>query len=284
MTALAFCKFHGFGNEYIIIERERDAGGSLAEIARTMCDAMIGIGSDGIAALETLDADEADFFCEIINPDGSIAGFSGNGTRCAAAYLYYKDLWSDDTLRLATRSGVKRFRLLGRESNSFEFEAEIGQPQFHSENVPVSLPSKRETVVDEPVSLAGGQYTFSAVNVGNPVACIFMNSFDIDWRQMGRELESHAMFPERTNVVFVNVVDRENIDIRIWERGAGETPASGTCAAGAAVMSALQHKTGREVNVHSPGGTTRVVWREDGEIVLTGRAELVTCGEWDTGD
>lgn len=284
MTSRGFCKFHGFGNEYIVIERQETVDASLPDLAKAICDRDRGVGADGIAVLEQLDEGEADFFCEIVNPDGSIAGFSGNGTRCAAAYLYYKELWSDASLRLATPSGVKRFRLLGREGDSFEFEAEIGQPTFHSDSIPVNLTTKRDNVIDEPISLAGGQYTFSAVNVGNPVACIFMNGFDLDWRQMGRELESHAMFPERTNVVFVNVVDRENVDVRIWERGAGETPASGTCAAAAAVMSAFHDKTGREVDVHSPGGTTHVVWRDGGEIVLTGSAGLVHCGEWPIGD
>lgn len=279
MSALPFCKFHGFGNEYIVIERGHDAG-ELSEIARALCDRKSGVGSDGIAALGKLDGDEADYFCEVINPDGSIASFSGNGTRCAASYLYYKGVWSGETLRLATRSGVKRFKLLGREGDGFEFEAEIGRPKFGSDEIPVNLSEVRETVFDEPVSLAGGQYRFSAVNVGNPVACLFMNKFDIDWRQMGREMESLSMFPERTNVAFVNVIDRGNVDIRIWERGAGETPASGTCAAGAAVLSAAQDKAGREISVHSPGGTTRVVWRADGEIVQTGRADLVECGDW----
>jgi diaminopimelate epimerase len=280
VTPLPFCKLHGFGNEYIVIKRQDIGDRSLAELAREICDRDSGLGSDGIAVLQTLDGSEADYFCEIVNPDGSIAGFSGNGTRCAVAYLYYRNLWSAETLRLKTLSGIKNYKLLGREGDSFEFEAEIGQPKFHSDDVPLLTESKLETVIDEPVSLAGGQYTFSAVNVGNPVAGIFMNSFDLDWRQMGREMESHAMFPERTNVVFVNILDRENIDIRIWERGAGETSSSGTCSAAAAVMSAGQNKTGRAVNVRSPGGTTRVVWRDDGEIVLTGRAELITCGEW----
>lgn len=280
MTPLPFCKFHGFGNDYLVVERAKIAGRDPGELARAICDRHIGPGADGIAIVSETGAD-ADFSCEIVNPDGSVAGFSGNGTRCAAAYLYYKGQWSDETLRLRTLSGVKRFKLLGREGNSFEFEAEIGVPQFHRENVPVVSTGVGDTVIDEPVALAGGQYTFSAVNVGNPVACIFMNSFDLDWRQMGRELEKHAMFPERTNVVFVNVLDSENVEVRIWERGAGETAASGTCSAAAAVMSAYQSKTGRDINVHSPGGTTHVRWRDDDdEIVLTGRADLAYCGEW----
>ena len=281
MSAVPFCKFHGFGNDYIVIERENvGSTTALSDLARAICNRQTGAGSDGIAVLQKLEGVDADYFCEIVNPDGSVAGFSGNGTRCAAAYLYYKGSWTENMLRLKTVSGVKKYRLLTRHGDSFEFEAEIGTPKFHSDEIPVDLDPARDVVIDEPVSLAGGQYTFSAVNVGNPVACIFMNSFDLDWRQMGREMESHTMFPDRTNVVFVNVIDRENVDVRIWERGAAETAASGTCSAGAAVLSSYQNKTGRDVNVHSPGGITKVMWRDDDEIILTGRADLVYCGEW----
>ena len=281
MAEIPFCKFHGFGNDYIVIERVHLKGQrTLPDLAQAICRRNTGGGSDGIAVIEKLDGGIADYSCEIVNPDGSFAAFSGNGTRCAVAYLYHNDLWSDETLRLKTRSGVKTYKLLSQKGGSFEFEAEIGRPRFASTYIPVLTLSKKDHVIDEPVSLAGGQYTFSAVNVGNPVACIFMNSFDIDWRQMGRELEKHALFPERTNVVFVNVLDRENIEVRIWERGAGETNASGTCSAGAAVLSAFLLKTGRDVRVHSPGGITHILWRKDDEMVITGSAELVFCGIW----
>jgi len=278
---LPFTKFHGFGNDYIVFERLSAKGAAtLPELAKQMCDRHTGVGSDGLAVLERLDGSVADYSCEIVNPDGSFASFSGNGTRCAVAHLYYKDAWAGDTLRLRTRSGVKTYKLLERNGSEFKFDAEIGSPKFASRDIPVTLGGQRQAVVNEPVALAGGQYTFSAVNVGNPVAAIFMDSFDLDWRQIGRELEKHTMFPERTNVVFVTVRDRENIDVRIWERGAGETAASGTCATAAAVLSAFLLKTGREVHVHSPGGTTDVVWRDDDRIVITGSAKLAFKGEW----
>jgi diaminopimelate epimerase len=278
---LPFSKFHGFGNDYIVFERASAKGAAtLPDLAVAMCDRHTGIGSDGLAVLERLDGSVGDYSCEIVNPDGSFASFSGNGTRCAVAYLYHKEAWPGETLRLKTRSGIKNYKLLGRKGSEFLFEAEIGTPRFHSKDVPVLVGTDREAVVNEPISLAGGQYTFSAVNVGNPVAAIFMDSFDLDWRQMGRELESHAMFPERTNVVFVKVEDRDNIDVRIWERGAGETAASGTCATAAAVLSAFLLKTDREVHVHSPGGTTEVLWRDDDKIVITGSAKFIFSGEW----
>ena len=160
------------------------------------------------------------------------------------------------------------------------FAAEIGKPKFASGAIPVALDSPRDGVVNEPIEIDGCHYVFSAINVGNPVACIFVDDFEFDWRAAGAAMETHEIFPERANIVFVKVTDAENIDIRIWERGAGETSSSGTCSSGAAVMSAFLLKTGRQVRVHAEGGTTEIVWREDDEIVITGSAELITCGEW----
>ena len=281
MTAIPFCKFHGFGNDYIVIEADAIGDATpLDELARKICHRNMGAGSDGIAVLEKLDGISADYGCEIVNPDGSIAEFSGNGTRCAVAYLHYKNRWSADDLRLRTRSGVKNYYLLKRDGGEFWFEAEIGKPRFASFEVPVLTGTRRGHVINEPIVLGGGHYKFSAVNVGNPVACIFVENFNFDWRAVGLAMETHDKFPERANIVFVKPADQDNIDIRIWERGAGETSSSGTCSSAAAVLSALMLKTSRKVHVHSPGGTTDVLWRDDDEIVLTGRADLSYCGEW----
>ena len=282
MTAISFCKFHGFGNDYIVIERDAIAGATpLEQLAREICHRNTGAGADGIAVLEKLDGDSADYSCEIVNPDGSFAGFSGNGTRCAVAYLHYKGLWSETDLRLKTRSGIKNYHLIKKDGGEFWFEAEIGKPRFASEEVPVLTETRRDHIVNEPIIVDGRHYVFSAVNVGNPVACIFIENFKFDWRSVGRAMETHDKFPERANIVFVKPTDRDNIEIRIWERGAGETSASGTCASGAAVLSAFLLKTARKVQVHSPGGITEVLWRdEDDEIVIKGRADLAFCGEW----
>lgn len=279
---ISFTKFHGFGNDYIVIERENiPSDTSLADLAKAICTRNTGAGSDGVAVLEKRDGGSADYFCEIINPDGSSAGFSGNGTRCAVAYLHYKELWSEPQLKLETRSGIKKYDLIERKGlGEFWFEAEIGKPRFASEEVPVLTDTRREAVVNERIEADGRHYAFSAVNVGNPVACIFVENFDFEWRAIGSTLETHKMFPERANIVLVKIDDRENITIRIWERGAGETTASGTCSSAAAVLSAFMLKTERKVNVHSQGGTTDVLWRDDDEIVIKGKAELAYSGEW----
>lgn len=279
--AIAFTKLHGFGNDYIVIERDAIRDASLSVLAMAICNRNTGAGADGIAVVEKLDGSTADYFCEIINPDGSTAGFSGNGTRCAVAYLHYKGLWSEPRLRLETRSGIKNYELIERNGDrEFWFTAEIGKPRFASDEVPVLTATRRDAVVNEPIAAGDRHYVFSAVNVGNPVACIFVENFDFDWRAVGRVLEKHEKFPERANIVFVRIADRANIEIRIWERGAGETSASGTCSSGAAVLSSFMLKTDRKVAVHSAGGTTDVIWRDDDEIVIKGRADLSYSGEW----
>jgi diaminopimelate epimerase len=280
---IPFCKFEGFGNDYIVIERSQLPRELTAtDLARAICDRHKGVGSDGLVVPAKLDGESADYFCEIINPDGSIAGFSGNGTRCAVAYLHYKRLWSQQGLSLQTRSGVKNYTLLETLSDGhYWFEAEIGKPQFHSNEIPVATEFPMESVIDRAIPVGRAWVNVNAVNVGNPVAGVFVDGFEFDWRGLGKELEVHAAFPERTNVVFIKVLDIENIEVRIWERGAGETSASGTCASGAAVLSAFTGKTERTVSVQSPGGVTEVYWRDsDDEILLTGRADLAYCGEW----
>jgi diaminopimelate epimerase len=281
MTAIPFCKFHGFGNDYIVIERAKIPGSiGLPDLALAICHRHTGVGADGIAVLEKVKDSDADYFCEIVNPDGSIAGFSGNGTRCAVAYLYYKGLWQDTSLRLKTRSGIKNYRLIERMTKGhYWFEAEIGKPKFSSNEIPVAGRSA-DSVVDRDIEVDGRQFLFSGVNVGNPVACVFVDDFNLDWRWYGRVMETHPTFPERANIVFVRVITNDEIELRIWERGAGETSASGTCSSGAAVLSAFTGKTRRRVSVISPGGRTEVDWRDDDEILLTGRADIAFCGEW----
>ncbi len=293
MPLISFCKFHGFGNDYIVFEAESLRGiFSIEDFARKVCHRNTGIGGDGIAVLEKLENKNADYACRIINPDGSEAGFSGNGTRCAVAYLYYKNLWTAKNLNLKTKSGIKIYKLLERNNQTFRFLAELGKPQFDLPDSPLLnaiLQEKDETKEASSFSLllpeTGMAVGIFFVDVGNPVTCIFVEDFDtLDWRRIGQKIEqTEEVFPERTNVVFVKVVDEKNIEIRIWERGAGETSSSGTCSIAAVVASVSTEKTKRKVSVHAEGGTTEAAWREDGEMLITGRADLAFCGEWFEG-
>ena len=281
---MQFIKFHGFGNDYLVFEEERLGGvNSLNEFSRAVCDRHYGAGADGITVVRPANEDEgADFNVRIFNVDGSEAGLSGNGTRCTVAYLYYRGLWSRDGLRLKTRSGVKLYRLRERISDGhYWFESELGRPGLQSASVPMLTGEPLERVTDYPLTVEGEDLRVTALSMGNPNCCIFVDDFNaLDWRRLGAALENHEQFPDRTNVVFVRAMDRGNIEVRLWERGVGETKSSGTCSCAAAVASIINGKTDRHVGVHTEGGLLEVLWREDGEVVMTGRADVVYSGEW----
>jgi diaminopimelate epimerase len=280
---LRFTKFHGLGNDYLVIESEqfREVN-DLGEFARCICNRHYGAGGDGIAIIARAETDEADFSCRIFNPDGSEAGLSGNGTRCAVAYLYYKGLWSKDELRLSTRTGLKRYFLRGQPApGKFLFESELGQPKFDSQSIPMSIWPALERVIRYPLPLNGEPVPITAMQMGNPNCCIFVDDFDtLNWRKIGKAIEVHPQFPDRTNVVFVRVVQRDLIELRIWERGVGETTASGTCSCAGAVAAMINERADRDVKVVMEGGEVRIHWRADGEVVITGTAEVVYSGQW----
>lgn len=294
---MQFTKLHGYGNDYLVFEAEQLAPAGwragferfgesepFGDFVRRVCDRHFGAGADGVAVVERLDeGDDADFRLRIFNPDGGEAAMSGNGSRCAAACLYFDGLWSGEELRFRTRAGIKLFRLRGREAGSrFRFEAEIGRPRFDSASIPMLTAEPLAEVRDYTLALDGGERVeVTALQMCNPNCCVFVEDFArADWRRLGRTIESHASFPERTNVEFIRTLDRQNIEARVWERGAGETLSSGTGACAAAVASMIGARADRRVNVHMPGGLLEVLWREDGEVLLTGEAEAVYRGDW----
>jgi diaminopimelate epimerase len=294
---MRFVKFHGYGNDYLVFEATQlgavgwlegferfAADDAFPDFVRKVCDRHYGAGSDGVAVVERLaEGGAADFRLRIFNPDGGEAAMSGNGSRCAASYLHFEGLWSGDELRFETRAGVKLYTRRGRAgARSFRFEAEIGRPRFDSASIPMLTPAPLEEVRDYALALPGGEtLSVTALQMCNPNCCAFVEDLDAtDWRRLGRAIESHVAFPERTNVEFIRVLDRQNIEARVWERGAGETLSSGTGACAAAVASMVGGRTERHVKVSMPGGTLEVLWREDGEVLLTGTAEVVYSGEW----
>ena len=285
---MRFVKFHGYGNDYIVCEAgELGACADVPEFVRRACDRHYGVGADGIATLERYDGDEestaADFVLRIFNPDGSEAAMSGNGSRSAASFLYFQNLWQREELRLATKAGVKLYRLLDRDGGGrFRFAAEIGRPAFDSATIPMLTGAARERVVNFPLELRTGEIVrLTALQMCNPNACVFVDDFEnTDWRRLGREIESHAQFPQRTNVEFVRVRDRAHVEVRVYERGVGPTLSSGTGACASAVAACINELTARRVAVEMEGGQLEVEWRDDGEVVLTGEAEVVYRGEW----
>ena len=280
---MRFTKFQGFGNDYLVFEDEQLAGiADRGEFARRICNRHYGAGGDGIAIASRSGGGDADFRVRIFNPDGSEAGMSGNGTRCAAAYLFFHGLWSHELLRLQTRNGVKRYHLLERSANgSFLFRSELGQPRFDSASIPMTTDTPLDRVINYPLMVDGQTLNITALQMGNPNCCIFVDDFDdLDWRRLGPLIENHPQFPERTNVIFIRVVDRAHIEERIWERGVGETESSGTCSCAAVVSSVINNKCDRRIDVHAPGGILPIEWRDDNEVVLTGTASAVYSGDW----
>ena len=294
---MRFTKFHGYGNDYLVFEAGQlapvgwrgafirfDAGEPFPEFVRRVCDRHFGAGADGVAVVERLaEGGDADFALRIFNPDGGEAAMSGNGSRCAASYLHFEGLWTAEELRFRTRAGAKRYFLRERAGEgSFRFEAEIGRPRFDSASVPVLTTEPLAEVRDYALAVGEGErVAVTALQMCNPNCCVFVEDFEgTDWRRLGRAIESHPAFPERTNVEFIRVLDRGRIEARVWERGAGETLSSGTGACAAAVASMIGGRTDRRASVHMPGGLLEVFWREDGEVLLTGEAEAVYRGEW----
>jgi len=280
-----FTKFHGLGNDYLVLETEQlaeVADGDLGEFARRICNRHYGAGGDGVAIIGKLKGDEADFSCRIFNPDGSEAGLSGDGTRCAVAYLYHKGVWTRDELLLSTRTGLKRYFLRGQPApGKFLFESELGEPKFDTQSIPMSITPPRDDVIRYPLPVGGVPVMITAMQMGNPNCCIFVDDFDeLNWRQIGKAIEVHPQFPDRTNVVFVKVRARDFIELRIWERGVGETTASGTCSCAGAVAAMINEKADRDVRVVMEGGEVRIKWRTDGQVVITGTAEVVYSGQW----
>ena len=289
MSPPSFIKFHGFGNDYIVIEQKdlikiapSAESEQLGDFARRICNHHYGAGADGIAVVSAATDKTADFHVRIFNPDGSEAGLSGNGTRCAASYLYYKQLWTGAELRLSTRSGIKLYTLLDdSKPGRYVFDSELGQPKFDSSSIPMLTGSPLEKVIDYELDVDGETFKVTALQMGNPNCCIFVEDFDtLDWRKIGKTIERHEQFPDRTNVVFIRVDNRRTISLRIWERGVGETEASGSCSCAAAVAAMVKQETERQVKVLMPGGEAKIHWRDDGEVVITGSAEVIYGGEW----
>jgi diaminopimelate epimerase len=281
--SVRFSKFHGLGNDYIVIEAEQLGNvANLGEFAKLICDRHYGAGADGIAVISPDEGSDADFLVRIFNPDGSEAELSGNGTRCAVAYAYYVGLWNRNELRLNTRSGIKRYYLVNELApGNYVFDSELGQPRFDSRSIPMITEPPLERVVKYPLVVGDESVAVTALQMGNPNCCIFVDSFDdLDWRRLGPLIENHKQFPDRTNVVFIRVLDRETLEVRIWERGVGETTASGTCSCAAAVAAMINGRTERLVNVVMPGGQAKIQWRDDGEVKIKAPVELVYRGEW----
>ncbi|MDQ6705382.1 MAG: diaminopimelate epimerase [Acidobacteriota bacterium] len=253
---IPFCKVHGAKNDFLITWAE-DAPAD-PEIARAICERHTGVGADGWILIDRSPS------IRVFNSDGSEPEISGNGTRCAAAFLIHQGA-SRDSVSIRTGAGVKHLRLLERQGMLFHFEMNMGTPRFEAENFSVTLST--------------GPLDVTLVNVGNPQCAVVVDNFDWDWRKTGAEIEKHSHFPNRTNVSFLRVVDEHTIDVRFYERGAGETMSSGTGSTGAVATALRRGLVKSPVRVLTPD-ILELRW--DGEIHLTGPAEIVAEGIFHT--
>ncbi len=282
MSEIKFTKAQGMGNDFLIIEVQDIAVlQNASELARQMCQRNYGAGADGIVLVTRCLNDHADFASRIFNADGSEAGVSGNGTRCAAAYLYYAGLWNEPEIRIATAAGVKHGRLVSREGTRFEFEFDMGRPILSSDAVPMSIMPSIEQVVRYPLNLGGDLLEVTCMSMGNPQCVIFVNDLNaVNLEEIGPLIEHHPIFPDRANVEFARALSRDEIEISIWERGAGHTLSSGTGSCASAVAAALNGLTDRNVRVLTEGGELQVDWTEDDRVMLTASAEVIYEGRW----
>jgi len=269
----AFTKYHALGNDYIVIDPKNLPAALTPAQIKIICHRNYGVGSDGIL-LGPLPSKTAKFALRIFNPDGSEAEKSGNGLRIFSRYLWDKKLVRVDQFDLETPGGVVEAEVMDRGKT---VRVEMGKVSFWSDEIPVAGP--RREVINEPIHLRGQQFNFCAATVGNPHCVLPLPKISADLaRQMGPLLETHLRFPNRTNVQFMKVIDRNNIQIEIWERGAGYTLASGSSSSAAA---AVAHRLGlcdRKISVHMPGGIIEIKIGDDYLIEMTGPVTKVCDG------
>jgi diaminopimelate epimerase len=260
MTRIPYFKLHGARNDFLLTWTEDAPAERLPEIAVAICDRHSGVGADGWMLVDRAPGDAFDASIRLFNSDGSQPEISGNGTRCAAALLARENP-SRTEFRIRTGAGVKHLRQLSREGGHFEFEMNMGAARIVERNATVQ---GRDAVL---------------VDVGNP-QCVFpVDNFDFDWLAVGAATERDPRFPKRTNVSFVRRIDGTAIDVRFWERGAGQTNSSGTGSTGAAAASLARDFVSAPVSVRTPAGTL-VVRTEGNVLFLTGPAEMVAEGAY----
>ncbi len=284
---MKFTKMHGCGNDYVYIDGSREKVEDKPELARRLSSRQFGIGSDGVIFINP--SPIAEFEMEMYNADGSRGKMCGNGIRCVAKYVYEKGLTSNNPIAIESCGAVKQLYLTIDDGIVKKVRVDMGEPVLEAGAIPV-LPEKtagsadhKNRVIDVPIYVDGYIYRITAVSMGNPHAVIFAADPDLmEPYTIGEKLEHHIAFPDGVNVEFICVTDRNNLLMRVWERGSGETLACGTGACAAVVASVLNGKTERKVTVHLLGGDLDIEWNaSDNHIYMTGPAETVFEGELD---
>ena len=275
---MRFTKMHGIGNDYVYVNCFEESIENPAELAVRMSRYHYGVGSDGLILI--CPSDEADFEMKMYNADGSMSEMCGNGTRCVGKYVYDKGLTDKTTVRLMTGAGLKILRLNVQDGKVATVRVDMGAPEMRPDLVPVNLTG--DMVMGYPLEVDGVTYDIHCVSMGNPHCIVFVDDPDhVDVEGVGKLLENHPIFPNRANIEFVQVVNRQHLRMRVWERGSGETLACGTGACASLVAAVLTDRADRKVVMDLLGGSLELEWAEDdGHVYQEGPAEIVFDGEW----
>ncbi|MDH7602843.1 MAG: diaminopimelate epimerase [Armatimonadota bacterium] len=275
---MKFAKLHGAGNDFVVVDgsEEKIPEQKLPQVAKHICDRHFGIGADGLILV--LPSKVANFKMRIFNPDGSEAEMCGNGVRVFAKYVYDLKMHEDTIMTVETLAGIKTLKLNTAGGKVQSVRVDMGEPKLLRSEIPMrGTPGTK--VIAEPLRVGGKKIEVTCVSMGNPHCVTFVDGVDhYPVEKMGPLIENHPSFPARTNVEFVEVLNPEEIKVRTWERGAGETLACGTGSCAAVVAGYLNEKTSRRVTVHLRGGDLFIEWAGNNRLFMTGPAEEVFEG------
>ena len=277
---LNFTKMTGLGNDYIYVDcTDGTKLKNIPEMAKKLSDRHLGIGADGLILIDKSDNKQSDFKMRIFNSDGSEAEMCGNGIRCVAKYIHDHNLSNNDKIAIETLAGIKKVKILENdEVECNEAIVDMGEPIFQDKNIPYNVYEPFNKDLD--INVEGEKMRFTVVSMGNPHAVTFVEDLDdLQIEMCGPIIENNPIFPNRTNVEFVQIIDKNNIRVRVWERGVGETLACGTGACAAVVASGLNGYTDEIVNVSLPGGKLKIEWGKDNHIYMQGPATTVFEGK-----
>ncbi|GBF32557.1 diaminopimelate epimerase [Desulfocucumis palustris] len=282
MIAIKFVKFHGLGNDFVIVDALEESGlpenrEELPGLARDVCHRRFGVGADGLILIKK--SDKADIYMQIINSDGSEPEMCGNGIRCVAKYVYDAGIVPRRQIRVETLAGIILPEIITDDHKAAMVKVDMGQPGLERSDIPMLGPAGR--VVGEPLEHRGEIFRVTAVSMGNPHCVIFVDDVQaVPLYQLGPELEVHPAFPRKANIEFVQVLNQGEVIMRVWERGAGYTMACGTGACAAGVASCLNGYTGRKVMVHLQAGPLEIEWSVNNHVYMTGPARKVFTGDY----
>ena len=277
---LDFTKMTGLGNDYVYIDcTSGNKLKDIPELARKVSDRHFGIGSDGLILIEKAENKNADFKMRIFNSDGSEAEMCGNGIRCVAKFIHDNKMSNKDRIDIDTLAGIKKVKIIEEDDGSCEnVIVDMGEPIFQDKNIPYDVYEPFNKDLDLEVN--GKKMRFTVVSMGNPHAITFVEDINnIEIEKIGPIVENNPKFPNRTNVEFVQIIDKNNIKVRVWERGVGETVACGTGASAAVVAGGINGYTGENVEVELPGGKLQIEWGKDNHIYMQGPATKVYEGK-----